>query len=170
MDLPNVPRAPDFNSLGLPDRRPTHGVDCSFTKLFESLEPGLHLAVNGYLNAYWHHGIYVGKRKRTVKLHVIVDMWGRDKSSARIQKRSLDDFLRVQSVFALFNTTQRILSSSELEQSSELLWPFFREPLNRCMTSSPTIANASRSGAPQAGTSLLPMLIFSLKFTKQTWI
>lgn len=91
MDLPNVPSAPDFSSLGLPDLKPTQGVECSFTKLFESLEPGLHLAVNGYLNADWHHGIYVGKERDE---HVIVDMWGRDKPSARIQKRSLDDFLK----------------------------------------------------------------------------
>lgn len=91
MNIPNVQSPPDFSSLGLPDLKPTHGVECSFTRLFESLEPGLHLAVNGQSNAYWHHGIYVGKERGK---HVMVDMWGHDKTSARIQKRLLDDFLK----------------------------------------------------------------------------
>ena len=81
---------PNFSSLGLPNLRPTRGVEIKLSKLFTSLQPGMHLAINRSMAPHWHHGIYVGEEGEE---HVIVDMWGQDKASARVQKRFLDEFL-----------------------------------------------------------------------------
>ena len=81
----------DFESLGLPDLRPTRGVQTTLSELFDgALVPGLHLAVNQSFLPHWHHGIYIGKEAGK---HTIVDMWGPDKRSASITRRSIDDFL-----------------------------------------------------------------------------
>ena len=86
-----MPNDIDFDTLGLPDLRPTRGREVGLTRLTDLLVPGMHLAINSGLWPHWHHGIYVGKSKET---RYIVDMWGTSKKDAQIRQRPLDDFLK----------------------------------------------------------------------------
>ena len=79
----------DFARLSVPKVKAIRGVEIKLTKLFNALIPGMHIAVNKYLADCWHHGIYVGQESGT---HMIVDM-RRNKSSALVERRSIDDFL-----------------------------------------------------------------------------